>query len=387
MHTNARSLFSLSRGRLIWLLVCGVCCWSGACGHTQAAAPADMGTVMQAVENYGRGRQLAVAPERNAEPAATGSEANSKDVAEPSSSYQSQIAVVLAEEHFDQLEKEAQELRTSKRKVTGGIWKLSQLYDGVSNPPLGAKATDSDWKTHFDSLAKWVAKYPRSATARIATAEAYVNYAWVARGTGYAEKVKQDGWALFGDRLESAKAALVEAAELKEKCPEWYAVMFNVALGDGWDKKQARELFDQAVAFEPEFNFYYNEYANFILPKWYGEEGETQAFAEEASKRLGGAAGSIIYFEVASVTACQCDKDRDSMEQLSWPRIKEGYENLKKLYGPSNLDVNKFAYMAYSKGDNQAAQEAFDAIGSAWNRNVWRSGENYDGARAWATGP
>jgi len=59
---------------------------------------------------------------------------------------------------------------------------------------------------------------------------------------------------------------------------------------------------------------------------------------------------------------------------------------MKKVYGASNLDDNKFAYMAYSQGDKAAAQQAFETIGSAWNHNVWRSGENYDGARAWATG-
>jgi Domain of unknown function (DUF4034) len=384
MNTNTCSARLLSHRALIGSLICGVCWWSAACGHTHAFAPVDRGTVMRAVETYGKGHAVTAV---KTEPAATTGATDSKDPAQGSSSYQAHVAIVLSEEKFDELEKEAQKWRTSKVTVEGGLWRLAQLYDGVSNPPLKEKSTDADWETHFASLAKWVAKYPASATARIATAEAYVNYAWVARGTGYAEKVKENGWELFGERLEKAKSTLMDAAELKEKCPEWYSVMFNVALGDGWDKKQARELFDQAVAFEPGFLFYYNQYAYFILPKWYGEEGEAQAFAEESSKQVGGAMGSIIYFEVAGETACQCDKDRDSMEQLSWAKIKEGYANLKKVYGASNQDDNKFAYMAYSQGDKPAALEAFETIGNAWSYTVWRSGENYDGARAWATGP
>jgi hypothetical protein len=63
-------------------------------------------------------------------------------------------------------------------------------------------------------------------------------------------------------------------------------MMQEIALAQGWDKQQARELFDQATAFAPYFYHFYREYANFLLPKWYGEEGEIQAFAEEVSSRL-----------------------------------------------------------------------------------------------------
>jgi hypothetical protein len=95
----------------------------------------------------------------------------------------------------------------------------------------------------------------------------------------------------------------------------------QIALAQNWDKQQARELFDQATAFAPRFYHFYREYANFLLPKWYGEEGETQAFAEEASSHLPDPDGSILYFEIASLLACQCDKARDSLEGMSWPRV------------------------------------------------------------------
>jgi hypothetical protein len=39
---------------------------------------------------------------------------------------------------------------------------------------------------------------------------------------------------------------------LKEKDPFWYEAMQLVAHDEGWDQADVRELFDQAVAFEPE---------------------------------------------------------------------------------------------------------------------------------------
>jgi hypothetical protein len=373
-----------SRKILAFLLVCGVGCWGVSCGKTQAYAPVDMGTVMGAVHSYGQGHQAAKADATGK--GKGGATVSSTETPEDSTNYQNRIMVIMSEDHFDQLEKEAQLARTSNTRYPGDIWKLTFFYEGASTPPARDKSSDSDWETHLATLKKWVTAYPGSATARVATAEAYVNYAWVARGSGYASTVNDRAWELFGERINSAKSALVEAAKLKEKCPEWYAVMFNVALAEGWEKKEARELFDQAAGFAPGFHAYYTEYANFVLPKWHGEEGDTQAFAEEISQKVGGTEGSILYYEIAGQMACQCDTDRDSMEGLSWPRIKQGYEDLKKTYGVSNLSENRIAYMSFSASDRPMAQQAFEAIGNDWNRRVWNSRENFESARAWAIG-
>src|SRR5262249_39020528 len=123
-------------------------------------------------------------------------------------------------------------------------------------------------------------------------------------------------------------------------------------------------------------------------PKWYGEEGETQAFAEEIAKRLPEPDASITYFEIASLLACQCDKERDSLEGMSWARVKDGYLALQRKYGVSEVKVNRFAYMAYVAGDKEAAQQAFaqipNFVGSA---HVWQSAESFESVKAWSNAP
>lgn len=135
--------------------------------------------------------------------------------------------------------------------------------------------------------------------------------------------------------------------------------MQAIALSEGWDKPQARELFDQAAAFEPTYYNFYREHANYLLPKWYGEEGETQAFAEEVSSRLTPPDASIIYFEIASLLACQCDKERDSLAGMSWPRVKQGFQDLSLTYGTSNLKLNRFAYMSFIANDQLSGRNVF----------------------------
>jgi hypothetical protein len=170
----------------------------------------------------------------------------------------------------------------------------------------------------------------------------------------------------------------------QEKDPFWFEAMQAVALAEGWDKADARALFDQAIAFEPSYYHYYRDYGNFPLPKWYGDEGYTQTFAEEATAKLPEPDGSIIYFEISSLLACQCDPRRDTLDGLSWPRIKLGYANLKNLYGTTNLKANRFAYMSYVEGDKPSARDAFQFIGDAANHDVWHGPEDFAQAQDWA---
>ncbi len=355
------------------------------CGHTQAAPPIPMDTVMQAIRDYGKGHQPANVPARTTAVAGQPTGSAEELPNDTEGVYRTHIGVMLSQGDFAQLEKEAQKVCADKSRVQGGAWKLYVFYEGVGAPADGSDAADSDWKEHLATLKKWVAASPESVTARLALAQGYLGYARAARGGGYASTVSESGWERFNERTAMAKATLMEAARLKEKCPYWYEAMQNVAIGEGWDKAQARELFDQAAAFEPTYYHYYREYANFLLPKWYGEEGETQAFAEQVASRLSEPDASIIYYEIASLLACQCDKERDSLRGMSWPRVKQGYETLTALYGTSNLKLNRFAYMSFVANDQASARSVFPAIHDDWNNLVWRSAQNFQEARQWAS--
>jgi hypothetical protein len=161
--------------------------------------------------------------------------------------------------------------------------------------------------------------------------------------------------------------------------------MQMVAIAQGWDKTQARELLEQASASEPGYYHYYREYANFLQPRWYGEEGEVEAFAEEISNRVGGQEGDFLYFEIASLLACQCDPDKNALQNMSWPKIKLGYAALEQLYGVSDLKRNRFASMAVKAGDKPAAREALADIGDNWEKSVWVSSAKFQNAKTWST--
>jgi hypothetical protein len=348
-----------------------------ACSHQQPISSPDVGTLAHLSSVYGPASVKQAAESQT--PAAD-------EIGNSEEEYKSEIAAFLVEKNYDQLEKAAHEARTAKTRFKGGVWKLYDLYAALAGPIVGAGASKEDWKFHIASLKAWASARPESVTALVALAETYISYADKARGGGYADTVSDAGWKLNNERVTMAASTLTEAAKLKEKCPYWYEVMQNVALSQGWDKSQARKLFDDAIAFEPTYYHFYREYANFLLPKWYGKPGETEAFAEEISNQIGGQEGKFVYFEIASLATCQCDSDDSHMQYLSWPKIKDGYAALGPLYGYSNLKRNRFAHMAVEANDRFAAQQAFATIGDDWDHTVWRSSRSFENAKSWAEG-
>ena len=221
-------------------------------------------------------------------------------------------------------------------------------------------------------------------TPRIALAYAYAEYGFFARGDGYASTVNNSSWSLFNDRIGQAASTLVDAAKLKDKDPQWFEVMQVVALSQGWKKDDARELFESAYAFEPLNYAYARRYANYLLPKWYGDPGDAEAFGQEIADRVGGEQGDYLYFQVASVVACQCGAVQGELSRMSWPRIRKGYAALNDLYGDSALAENRYAIMAYETSDKPTALEAFAQIGDNWDKDVWQDRVYFDRASNWA---
>jgi hypothetical protein len=176
---------------------------------------------------------------------------------------------------------------------------------------------------------------------------------------------------------------LIDAAKLKEKDPYWYTAMQYVALSQGWDKSRAKEVLDAAIAFEPTYYHVYRQYVNFLLPKWYGEPGEAEAFAEQAADRIGGQQGRFVYFEMVTTIVCGCNSDEGALLQnLSWPKIKEGYAAMGELYGYSPLKMNRFAYLAALERDKAAARTVFAALGDNRDHTVWHDDLDFENARA-----
>src|SRR5437773_4206380 len=162
-------------------------------------------------------------------------------VLEKPSAFKVKIRQPYNSRRFGELETTAAELRRTKPLFDNGSWKIAEFYDSFS---CRSSEPESMWQLHDRIHQDWIAQFPMSITARIAYADFFTDYAWHARGTGFADKVTKEGWQLFRERLELARNTLVESRELTDKDPFWWLVALGVALGQQWPKNEYEQLLE-----------------------------------------------------------------------------------------------------------------------------------------------
>lgn len=179
--------------------------------------------------------------------------------------YISTISEMVHQERFDALDCIADRARANKERFPGGHWKIHELYKGLDEPVPGKHATEEDWKDLIPLLQRWVETHPKSVTARVALASAWLSYAFESRGNGYADTVSQNGWKLYEERTAKAEQVLADAATLPVTCPESYVVKLNIAQNQSWDKDRILALYRESTKFEP--GYYYYGRAVAMLPR------------------------------------------------------------------------------------------------------------------------
>jgi len=271
----------------------------------------------------------------------------------------------------------ALQLQQQRSRFAGGAWRLHVLFGTLSSPG-SATATDAAWMAHIAKLETWARSSPASPTPRITLAQTYLRFAWKARGHGYANTVTPEGRALFRDRVQSARSTLEQCAALAENSPQWYLQMQGVALDQEWNRAAVDALAERALAHEPGYYYFALAESNYLLPKWYGESGDTERYAARVADQIGGDDGDAVYFQIAA--AINCCKGTQA-PALSWPRVQRGFAALESRYGSTKHELNVMAYLALRSGDAATAQRLFERIGNDWSESVWKSKAAFDAGR------
>lgn len=265
--------------------------------------------------------------------------------------FQEEIRSYLYQEKFDLLESTASKLRASKERFPGGAWKLNAFYAGLGTPEGNGIKPQSEWEAHFNKFQKWLSQSPNSITAHVGLSEALLNCAWEGRGRGYSHTVTPEGWQSFEKYSVMAEEVLNAAYRLSKKCPHLYVAMLRLAQGMSWDRSSFNKVFDEAVAFEPTYYYYYRVKATNLLPRWQGQPGEWEQFADEASRKLGGAQGAILYYLITTHIQPSYGTSFFEQNRVSWPKIKEGYIALEKTYGTDRDRINEICLLSVMARD------------------------------------
>lgn len=177
-----------------------------------------------------------------------------------------------------------------------------------------------------------------------------VNYAWDARGDGFAGTVTADGSHLFEERLEEAERRLIKAWELDKTNSQAAARLLYVCIGLGRDRDVMEEWFRKALEANPNETSAYIGKIDFIHPKWHGSTEELLEFGRQMAKSPNWADKVPMYLpkvhnDLASHTSDFIGYFRKNPE--IWKEIEPVMEEMRKLYPKSRYGASWYVYYSW----------------------------------------
>jgi hypothetical protein len=130
---------------------------------------------------------------------------------------------------------------------------------------------------------EWVAARPDSAIPLLFRGSHGTHWAWQARGSGWANTVKQDAWAVFHSRLVAADEDLTRAAALDPQDPCPWEVSLPVVRGLSLGQVEGRRRFDEAHRRDPWNLFACVDMIQLTAKKWGGSHETMFEFARSVS--------------------------------------------------------------------------------------------------------
>lgn len=293
--------------------------------------------------------------------------------------FDAEIRGAFDERKFDLLEKTSQSLRESGELFPDGSWMLFRFYEAVDHR---FHSGDDGYLTDLEIHREWEKAYPDSLTRRIALAEMLVSYAWHARGSGYANTVTEEGWKYMRERLDQAARALGDAQKLPGKDAYWFSAAMTVGTGQSWAKEAFDNLMEEARGEFPTYWHLETQRAYTLLPRWFGEEGDWEKFAIEASEVPGGLGDETYARILIRLSGYHAEVFRDA--DAKWSMAKPGFVTLLEKYPESVTLRNEAAYHATLGRDREMAAEIFASLGDEYIKDVWKKPERFVHFRTWA---
>ena len=233
----------------------------------------------------------------------------------------------------------------------------------------------------------WISAEPKNPDAHILRGIAFVDWAWQARGGGYAETVGKNAWDLFHDRLKQAMQLLKAAGEMKPDDPSPWSELLPVACGLGAPRPLARQWFDAAIARCPDHGPAHIHMHQYLCEKWMGSKEMMWDFVDErtAAAQPGSDVFALVpaaHFEAAGALERDAPDPADISKQY-WrvPKVREGIQKAHRHLLEGQLPEreslsrivarNFFAHALWLCGDKPAARREFQYLRGRYNEMSW----------------
>ena len=284
---------------------------------------------------------------------------------------------LFVKEQFDDLERLIADWNNPENRAANGKWKLASYPDA-----LAMRFSSGTWEADYQIITHWRQTYPQSAAAAIAEATYWENYAWNARGSGFADSVSQEGWKLFGERIHKSEAVLLNSESYASGNPEWYARYLSLAKALDWPKASLLRLSDEALQKQRTYYPTYYAVIRALTPSWGGDWVSVDSFIKDSAAKAKDKEGAALYARLyMSASGCgTCNQKFNLFHDTlaSWPEMKKGFDDLLRQYPHSAWNLNKYASFACQAGDKATFQAVRFRMGKNVIPDAWRSNYSLD---------
>jgi WD40 repeat protein len=259
---------------------------------------------------------------------------------------------------FDELSAQFAEVRARKQILPTGEIELEVLYDVAMRTPFRGQG---DLQKRFDFFKEWSAAKPDDAAPLVLLARLHVIWGWEARGSGFAGTVSEDGFRLFGERLSQGLTYALTAEKLKPADPELYKVLVDLAKWLAGKREHVDRWVETGRQIQPNYFPLYDATSEYLLPRWHGEPGDIEEFAEDLNTAIGGDDGLEAYARIALQTNMYDSKmlytsDYDSR------KIAAGAETMGRRYPQGSTVLNFLALLAWKEQNQPLARKYLERL-------------------------
>jgi len=284
---------------------------------------------------------------------------------------------------FVTLEARAAEYRVQQSRTPSGKWKLSLFYGSLRSAIITETEDAGAWDQIQHRVDAWRRLYPSSPAACIADAEVSMRHAWSIRGSGYADEVQSSAWAPFHETVAAADRKLDACRSFGRNDPYWYDLKLEAArLAD--DMAGMRRIAGEAFSRFPYFTQNYYDYAYFaLLPKWGGDLGQIEPFADQAVRRTRKLEGASLYARIYWTLRAEMLQSEDPAaydKLIAWDKVRAGMADVVALY-PDQWNIEHFAAFACMQQDYPTAQRYLDMMSGPLVKDAWTSPEQLAACR------
>jgi hypothetical protein len=207
-----------------------------------------------------------------------------------------------------------------------------------------------DLKAAFDRVDALLARSPAAKAVRLQVKGAFlIDYAWEARGTGYADTVTPEGFKKMEERLTEAGKALEEAWKLRPNDANTATRMITVNMGLSGDRQDMEKWFERAMKADGNNKAACEAKMEWLDPKWHGTTEELLAFGRACRDTKNWRAGITLLGPDSHRRAAL---RRPEDEKPSYMHSKEVWNDIKAVYeeylqhNPHDFEERSF-YAAY----------------------------------------